>query len=121
MDVLAALDDNLHLTPGDTALIPTGLSLAIPTGWEAQVRPRSGLAVRHGITLPNAPATIDSDYRGELLVPLINLGRASFTIERGMRIAQIVFARVGLAVWDEVDTLESTTRGGAGFGHTGVR
>jgi dUTP pyrophosphatase len=85
------------------------------------VRPRSGLAVRHGITLPNAPATIDSDYRGEVLVPLINLGRESFTVERGMRVAQIVFAPVGIAVWVEVDTLESSARGDAGFGHTGIR
>lgn len=121
MDVLAALDDPVHIPPGGIVLIPTGLSLAIPTGWEAQVRPRSGLAVRHGITLPNAPATIDSDYRGEVLVPLINLGPDSFTIERGMRVAQIVFAPVATAVWIEVDTLESTARGEAGFGHTGVR
>jgi dUTP pyrophosphatase len=121
MDVLAAVDSERHIAPGAIELIPTGLSLAIPMGWEAQVRPRSGLAVRHGITLPNAPATIDSDYRGEVLVPLINLGRESFTVERGMRVAQIVFAPVGIAVWVEVDTLESSARGDAGFGHTGIR
>jgi len=121
MDILAAVDSERDISPGAIELIPTGLSLAIPLGWEAQVRPRSGLAVRHGITLPNAPATIDSDYRGEVLVPLINLGRESFTVERGMRVAQIVFAPVAIAVWVEVDTLESTVRGEAGFGHTGVR
>ena len=98
----------------------TGLALAIPSGYEAQVRPRSGLALKHGLTLPNSPATIDSDYRGEIRVPLINLGREVFQISRGMRIAQFVVAPVARVTWDEVDALPETDRGGRGFGHSGV-
>jgi dUTP pyrophosphatase len=121
MDVLAALAADRRLVPGAIELIPTGLIIGIPPGWEAQVRPRSGLATRHGITLPNSPATIDSDYRGEILVPLINLGHAPFVIERGMRIAQLVFAPVALVSWEEVSEIKATARGESGFGHTGTR
>jgi dUTP pyrophosphatase len=120
MDLVAAVETNVTLQPGEITRIPTGLTIAIPPGWEAQIRPRSGIAVKHGITLPNAPATIDSDYRGEVQVPLINLGRIAFTVERGMRIAQMIFARVGAATWIEVDELPSTDRGESGFGHTGL-
>jgi dUTP pyrophosphatase len=120
MDLLAAVQGDLRIEPGSIERVPTGLVIAIPAGWEAQLRPRSGLAVRHAVTLPNAPATIDSDYRGEILVPLINLGRSVFVVQRGMRIAQIVFARVGAAAWNEVSELSPTVRGGSGFGHTGL-
>ena len=120
MDVLAAVQSDLRIEPGSIERVPTGLVIAIPAGWEAQLRPRSGLAVTHAVTLPNAPATIDSDYRGEILVPLINLGRSAFVVQRGMRIAQIVFARVGAAAWNEVSELSPTVRGGSGFGHTGL-
>ena len=120
MDLVAAVERSVTLQPGEIAKIPTGLTLAIPRGWEAQIRPRSGLAVKHAITLPNAPATIDSDYRGELLVPLINLGREAFTVDRGMRIAQMIVARVASATWVEVEELPATERGEAGFGHTGI-
>jgi dUTP pyrophosphatase len=120
MDLHAALDDNVTLEPGDVALIPTGLALAIPAGYEAQVRPRSGLAITHGIGMPNAPATIDADYRGELRVPLINLGRAAFTVTRGMRIAQLVVAPVTRVTWNEVAELSPTARAGGGFGHSGL-
>ena len=101
-------------------LVPTGLEVAIPVGFEGQVRPRSGLAVRHGISLPNTPATIDSDYRGEIRVPLINLGREVFRVSRGMRIAQLVIAPVIRVAWDEVVELPSTARAGGGFGHSGI-
>lgn len=120
MDVMAAIDQDITLQPGDITTIPTGLTVAIPAGWECQIRPRSGLAVKHGISLPNTPATIDSDYRGEILVPLINLGRTAFTVQRGMRIAQLVFAQVTAARWVEVDTLSATSRAEGGFGHTGL-
>jgi dUTP pyrophosphatase len=121
MDVVAAVVDPVSIAPGAIARIPTGLVIAIPSGWEAQLRPRSGLAVKHAVTLPNAPATIDSDYRGEIQVPLINLGAETFVVERGMRVAQIVFARVGAARWNEVTELTTTDRGQSGFGHTGLR
>ena len=121
MDVLAAVTDPITIQPGAIVRIPTGLIIAIPTGWEAQLRPRSGIAVKHAVTLPNAPATIDSDYRGEVQVPLINLGTQPFVVERGMRIAQMIFARVGAATWNEVTELTSTARGESGFGHTGLR
>jgi dUTP pyrophosphatase len=94
--------------------------VAIPEGFEGQVRPRSGLAVKHGISLPNTPATIDSDYRGEIRVPLINLGREAFLVSRGMRIAQLIVAPVARVTWDEVQVLQATDRGGKGFGHSGV-
>jgi dUTP pyrophosphatase len=120
MDLYAALFEDLFLEPGAIVLVPTGLEVAIPEGFEGQVRPRSGLAVKHGISLPNTPATIDSDYRGEIRVPLINLGRDVFPISRGMRIAQFVVAPVARVTWDEVDALPQTDRGGRGFGHSGV-
>ena len=120
MDLHAAIDDGLTLDPGAILLVPTGLQIALPDGFEAQVRPRSGLAVTHGISLPNTPATIDSDYRGEIRVPLINLGRAPFVVTRGMRIAQLIVAPVVRVAWDEVVELPATARGAGGFGHSGV-
>jgi len=107
------------LEPGDIKLIPCGFAMAIPHGYEAQVRPRSGLSSKHGVTMVNAPGTIDSDYRGEVRVPLINLGRLPFTIERGMRIAQMLILPVPRSEIVEVDDLDETTRGHGGFGHTG--
>jgi dUTP pyrophosphatase len=121
MDLLAAIDGERRIEPGAIEMIPTGLTMAIPPGWEAQVRPRSGIAVKHGVTLANAPATIDSDYRGEIMVPLINHGRSAFVVERGMRIAQMVFASVARVSWTEVPVLPETERGEGGFGHTGLR
>lgn len=119
MDVEAAVDTNLTLAPGQSIAVPTGLSMAIATGHEVQVRPRSGLALRHGITVANAPGTIDSDYRGEVKVILVNLGDAPFVITRGMRIAQLVLAPVTRAVIEQVDSLEDTDRGEGGFGSSG--
>lgn len=121
MDVRAANpeDEDIILKPGQRALVPTGLSMAIPDGYEMQVRPRSGLAFKHGITCLNTPGTIDSDYRGELKVLLINLGDQAFTIERGERIAQLVMAPVTQGLWEKVDVLPETDRGGGGFGSTG--
>ena len=107
------------IPPGGRALVPTGLRIALPEGYEAQVRPRSGLALKHGVTLLNSPGTIDSDYRGEIGVILINLGQEPFSIQPGDRIAQMVFAPVTRGVWDEVDTLDETERGAGGFGSTG--
>ena len=118
-DLCAAVDAALVLGPGERALVPTGISIAVPQGFEAQVRPRSGLALRHGLVLPNAPGTIDSDYRGEVQVILLNLGQAPFTIRRGDRIAQLVITAVAYAEWDERAELEPTRRGSGGFGHTG--
>ena len=120
MDLHAAVADDVVIEPGGIVLVPTGLEVAIPDGFEGQVRPRSGLAVKHGISLPNTPATIDADYRGEIRVPLINLGREAFRVSRGMRIAQLVVAPVLRVRWDEVETLPATGRGGQGFGHSGV-
>jgi dUTP pyrophosphatase len=120
MDLHAAVDADIVIAPGDIVLVPTGLEVAIPEGFEGQVRPRSGLAVKHGISLPNTPATIDSDYRGEIRVPLINLGRDAFRVSRGMRIAQLVIAPVVRVTWDEVPGLPATDRAGKGFGHSGV-
>lgn len=111
--------DPLELGPGQRALVPTGFALAVPPGYEAQVRPRSGLALRQGLVLPNAPGTIDSDYRGEVQVIVCNLGDESFVVRRGDRIAQLVIAPVVQAEWQEVEALEGTSRGGGGFGHTG--
>lgn len=119
LDLHAAIESAVVLEPGDVARIALGFAMAIPPGFEAQIRPRSGLASRHGITLPNAPGTIDSDYRGEVLIPLINLGRESFVIEPAMRIAQMVIAPVVQAVIQEVETLDETARGTGGFGSTG--
>ena len=119
-DIRAAVDAPLRLEPGQRALVPAGFAMALPAGYEAQVRPRSGLAVKNGITVLNAPGTIDSDYRGEVRVPLINLGDEAFTVERGMRIAQLVIAPVVQAGFDEVTDLSETERGAGGFGSTGV-
>jgi len=120
MDLYAAVDGNLTIAAGEIAIVPTGLEIAVPAGYEAQIRPRSGLAVKYGLGMPNAPATIDSDYRGELRVPLINLARDPFTIVRGMRIAQLVVAPIVRVTWNEVAELPPTPRAGGGFGHTGV-
>ncbi|MBR0667706.1 dUTP diphosphatase [Roseomonas hellenica] len=119
MDLLAAVTAPVTILPGGRALIPTGLRLAIPTGHELQVRPRSGLALKNGITLPNSPGTIDEDYRGELGVIILNAGTEAFTVERGMRVAQAVLAPVTRATWDEVAELPDTNRGTGGFGSTG--
>jgi len=120
MDLHAAVDADVVLAAGQIALIPTGLQVAIPDGYEGQVRPRSGLAVKHGVSLPNTPATIDADYRGEIRVPLINLGREPFSVARGMRIAQLVVAPVMRVGWEEVAELPETVRASQGFGHSGV-
>ena len=119
LDLPAAVEADLVLEPKARALIPTGLRLEIPPGWEGQVRPRSGLAVRHGVTVANAPGTIDSDYRGEVKVALVNLGDAPFVVRRGARVAQLVIAPVGRARLVEVEELGDSTRGEGGFGHTG--
>lgn len=119
MDICAHLRAPITLQPLHRALVPTGLYLEIPEGYEVQVRPRSGLALKHGISLPNSPATIDSDYRGQLQVILINLGTENFVVENGMRIAQLVLAPVSRIQWVVAEELSSTTRGQGGFGHTG--
>lgn len=119
MDLLAAVEEETVLEPGARVLVPTGLQLAIPAGYEGQVRPRSGLALHHGILLPNAPGTIDSDYRGELRVILWNGGDAPFVLRRGDRIAQLVLAPVCRVAWEEGGPLDATARGGGGFGSTG--
>jgi dUTP pyrophosphatase len=120
VDLAAALDQPQVLAPGERAAIPTGIALALPSGWEGQVRPRSGLALKHGVTLLNSPGTIDADYRGELSVILINLGQAAVTIARGDRIAQLVIAPVSRAVWEIATELPATGRGAGGFGSTGM-
>ncbi|WP_320407282.1 dUTP diphosphatase [Magnetococcus marinus] len=119
MDLMAAVDKPLTLAPGERALVPTGLAMALPPGYEAQVRPRSGLALKHGVTVLNAPGTIDADYRGEVGVILINLGQESFTVQRGERIAQLLFAPVLRGDWLSTVRLSQTSRGSGGFGHTG--
>ncbi len=119
VDLYAAVREPVTLQPGERALIPTGIRIALPPGYEAQVRPRSGLAARHGIGMVNAPGTIDSDYRGEVQVILVNLGQEPFTIRRGERIAQMVVAPVVRVEWERVDELPPTSRGDGGFGHTG--
>ncbi len=120
LDLAAAVEEDLVVPPGGRALVPTGLRIAVPPGYEAQIRPRSGLALREGIVLPNSPGTIDSDYRGEVRVILWNAGSEPFTIERGDRIAQLVVAPVATVAFEEVQELEATERGEGGFGHTGV-
>ena len=120
MDLLAAIDEPVCLSPGKTVLVPTGICVAIPPGFELQIRPRSGLAIKHGITVINAPGTIDSDYRGEIKVGLTNLGQEPFEIKRGMRIAQAVLSRVYRVLWQEAEELSRTDRGSGGFGHTGL-
>jgi len=121
MDLIAAVSTPLTISPGERVLVPTGLTIALPSGYELQVRPRSGLALKHGIVLPNSPGTVDEDYRGELLVIVMNAGPTPFVVERGMRIAQAVVAPVVRAVWQEVDELPGTARGEGGFGSTGTR
>ena len=119
MDLYAFLEKELILQPGERKLIPTGISIAIPEGFEGQVRPRSGLAIRHGIGIINAPGTIDADYRGEIAILLINFGEEPFIVRTGDRIAQMIISRVARATWEEVEALPSTTRQEGGFGHTG--
>jgi dUTP pyrophosphatase len=120
LDLAAAVDDAVLIPVGGRALIPTGFAIALPEGYEGQVRPRSGLAVNHGVTVLNAPGTIDADYRGEVKVLLVNLGREPIAITRGMRIAQMVIARVEKARWIETDDLPDSGRGAGGFGSTGT-
>ena len=120
LDLLAAIESDKVMAPGERYLVPCGICLALPNGYEAQVRPRSGLALKHGLTLLNSPGTIDSDYRGEIGVILINHGDASFTVARGMRIAQLVLAPVVRAVLAETHYLPKTARGANGFGSTGL-
>ena len=120
MDIVAAVTEDLVLAPGARSAVPTGLSMAVPAGHEVQVRPRSGLALRHGVTVANAPGTIDSDYRGEVKILLVNLGDAEFRVGRGMRIAQIVLAPVTRADPNLVEELDDTARGSGGFGSTGL-
>ena len=120
MDLLAAVTLPLVIAPGARALVPTGLAIALPPGYELQIRPRSGLALKHGIILPNAPGTVDEDYRGELQVIVMNAGDIPFTVERGMRIAQAIVAPVVRVAWQEVTELDETRRGTGGFGSTGA-
>lgn len=120
MDLLAAIDADIVLAPGERQAVATGLAIALPEGFEAQIRPRSGLALKQGLTVANAPGTVDSDYRGEVKAILINLGAAPITITRGMRIAQMVIAPVTRGLWREVSELPATGRGAGGFGSTGV-
>ena len=119
VDLLAAVDEDVAIEPGKVKLIPTGMRIALPHGYEAQVRPRSGLALKHGIALVNSPGTIDADYRGEIKVVLINLGEADFEIHHGDRIAQLVVAPVSRVEWQQVTELDTTSRNAGGFGHTG--
>jgi len=119
MDLYADLAEDIALLPGSRVLVPTGISIALPDGYEAQIRPRSGLALKHGITLVNSPGTIDSDYRGEIGVIMINHGREAFIVKPGERVAQMIVARFARVEWQEVTELETTHRGEGGFGHTG--
>lgn len=120
MDICAAVEGEVVLKAGETALIPSGFSIALPAGYEAQIRPRSGLAIKHQIGIMNSPGTIDADYRGEVKVILSNFGKKDFVIRRGDRIGQMVIARYTRAEWEEKDSLEETARGSGGFGHTGT-
>jgi dUTP pyrophosphatase len=120
LDLLAAVETDVELKPGERTLIPTGIAIALPAGYEAQVRPRSGLAVKHGVTVLNAPGTIDSDYRGEIKVAIINHGEAAFRITRGTKIAQMIIARHETAQLHEVQELPASERGAGGFGSTGM-
>ena len=121
LDIRANLDSPITLRPLGRALVPTGLFIALPQGYEAQIRPRSGLAIKKGITVLNSPGTIDADYRGEICIILVNLSSDDFVIEDGERICQMVIARHEQAVWEEVEVLDQTERGEGGFGHTGVK
>lgn len=120
MDLSAAIEESIEISPGERVLVPTGISIALPAGYEAQVRPRSGLALKSGITVLNTPGTIDADYRGEIKVILVNLGSEPFTIERGMRVAQMVIARHESVRWQVTEDLEDSARGAGGFGSTGA-
>lgn len=120
MDIYAAVEQELEIKPGETVLIPTGFSIELPHGFEAQIRPRSGLAVKHSIGIMNSPGTIDPDYRGEVKIILTNFGQQNFTVRRGDRIAQMVIARYERIVWEEVHQLSETQRGSGGFGSTGI-
>ena len=120
MDLFAAVEAELTIPPSETVLVPTGCSIQLPEGFEAQVRPRSGLAIKHKIGILNSPGTIDSDYRGEIKVILSNFGKDPFVIRRGDRIAQMIVQRYARVEWEEVKSLDETVRGGGGFGHTGV-
>ena len=119
MDLRANIDTSVVLQPGDRVLIPTGIKMALPDGYEAQIRPRSGLAYKHGITVLNSPGTIDADYRGDVGVLLINHGREAFTVEDGMRVAQMVVAQYSQFEWESVEDLDESARGAGGFGSTG--
>ena len=118
MDIHAAVAEDTVILPGERVMIPSGIAISLPAGFEAQVRPRSGLALRHGITLVNAPGTIDADYRGEICILLINHGHIPFTVRRGDRIAQLVVQQVARVIWTEREQLDPTARGEGGFGHT---
>lgn len=120
MDLYAAIENDITLKPAERILVPTGIALALPEGFEAQIRPRSGLAYKNGITVLNAPGTVDADYRGEIKALIINHGNEAFTIERGMRIAQMIIARYEAVSWDLVETLDESVRGAGGFGSTGT-
>ena len=119
-DLYADIEGEMTLKPGERKLIPTGIAIALPDGFEAQIRPRSGLAINHGITLLNSPGTIDADYRGEISLIMINLGDKSFTVKRGDRIGQMVINKIFHASWEEAEELDDTKRGAGGFGHTGL-
>lgn len=121
VDLEAAVDAPVTLKPGERQLIPTGLAIALPAGYEAQIRPRSGLALKNGVTVLNSPGTVDADYRGEIKVILANLGSENFIVERGMRIAQMVIAAHAHVSWSVVDKLDETARGAGGFGSTGIK
>ncbi len=120
MDLYADMEGEITLQPMERMLVPTGIAVALPDGFEAQIRPRSGLAINHGIALLNSPGTIDADYRGEISVIMINLGDKPFAVKRGDRVGQMVINRVYHAAWDKVEELEKTERGAGGFGHTGL-
>ncbi len=119
MDIHAAISSSVEIGPGERKIIDTAIAIALPEGYEAQIRPRSGLAIVHGITLINSPGTIDSDFRGEIKLLIVNLGDRKYTVKRGDRIAQMVIHKVSRAVWDLRDSLDETQRGSGGFGHTG--
>lgn len=121
MDLNANLDTPVTVAPLERVIVPTGLFMEIPIGYEAQVRPRSGMAIKNGITVINAPGTIDSDYRGEVKVGLVNLSNTPYTIEDGERIAQLVIAKHEVAIWEAAESLEASDRGAGGFGHTGIK
>jgi dUTP pyrophosphatase len=121
MDVRAFLKESIHLAPGERALVPTGIRIELPLGLEAQIRARSGLSIRHGLAMVNGVGTIDSDYRGEIMLPVINLGDENILIENGDRLAQMVIARYERVIWEPTTQLNETERSGGGFGHTGIK